>query len=200
MCAPHRMRLGKTQVASSLSSLSVKNSMCFWLFFFGTRCATSVTRASRIMTPSITAVLVGRASVMVALPKLHPSLREDGVLPLSESVMSALNRELHMQVHPLKVMSHYSSSCFMLLFNIKVSISWAGVFFFYAEVLEAELEDEDGGNLARKVGEAVTNTIGVVVTAIDIPLGELCGKPKGYLLGSRHILPVSENIHWCSAL
>ncbi|XP_077476280.1 zinc finger FYVE domain-containing protein 1-like [Stigmatopora argus] len=32
-------------------------------------------------------------------------------------------------------------------------------------------EEEEGGNLARKVGEAVTNTIGVVVTAIDIPLG-----------------------------
>lgn len=39
--------------------------------------------------------------------------------------------------------------------------------FFYAEC-----EEEDGGTLARKVGEAVTNTIGVVVTAIDIPLGE----------------------------
>lgn len=41
----------------------------------------------------------------------------------------------------------------------------------YAELLEAELEEEEGGTLARKVGEAVTNTIGVVVTAIDIPLG-----------------------------
>nr|XP_020469604.1 zinc finger FYVE domain-containing protein 1-like isoform X2 [Monopterus albus] len=38
-------------------------------------------------------------------------------------------------------------------------------------LLEAELEQEQGGTLARKVGEAVTNTIGVVVTAIDIPLG-----------------------------
>ncbi|XP_019742667.1 zinc finger FYVE domain-containing protein 1-like [Hippocampus comes] len=34
-----------------------------------------------------------------------------------------------------------------------------------------EEEEEEGGTLARKVGEAVTNTIGVVVTAIDIPLG-----------------------------
>lgn len=42
----------------------------------------------------------------------------------------------------------------------------------HAELLEAELDEEDGGTLARKVGEAVTNTIGVVVTAIDIPLGE----------------------------
>lgn len=43
--------------------------------------------------------------------------------------------------------------------------------------LYVELEEEEGGTLARKVGEAVTNTIGVVVTAIDIPLGECCPKP-----------------------
>lgn len=48
--------------------------------------------------------------------------------------------------------------------------------FLVAEMLEAELEEEEGGNLARKVGEAVTNTIGAVVTAIDIPLGECCPK------------------------
>ncbi|XP_013867787.1 zinc finger FYVE domain-containing protein 1 [Austrofundulus limnaeus] len=41
----------------------------------------------------------------------------------------------------------------------------------YAEILASDLEDEEGSTLARKVGEAVTNTIGVVVTAIDIPLG-----------------------------
>nr|XP_040054814.1 zinc finger FYVE domain-containing protein 1-like isoform X2 [Gasterosteus aculeatus aculeatus] len=41
----------------------------------------------------------------------------------------------------------------------------------YAELLEAEPEEEEGGTLARKVGEAVTNTFGVVATAIDIPLG-----------------------------
>lgn len=49
-------------------------------------------------------------------------------------------------------------------------------YFLYAELIEAELEEEEGGTLARKVGEAVTNTIGVVVTAIDIPLGECCSK------------------------
>ena len=53
------------------------------------------------------------------------------------------------------------------------------MFPLYAELLEAELEEEDGGHLARKVGEAVTNTIGVVVTAIDIPLGERCQRPRG---------------------
>uniref|UniRef100_A0A3Q3DZL4 Zinc finger FYVE-type containing 1 n=1 Tax=Labrus bergylta TaxID=56723 RepID=A0A3Q3DZL4_9LABR len=42
---------------------------------------------------------------------------------------------------------------------------------FEQRLLEAEPEEEEGGTLARKVGEAVTNTIGVVVTAIDIPLG-----------------------------
>ncbi|MBN3304972.1 ZFYV1 protein, partial [Amia calva] len=40
------------------------------------------------------------------------------------------------------------------------------------ELLESELEDEEGGTLiARKMGEAVQNTLGAVVTAIDIPLG-----------------------------
>lgn len=40
----------------------------------------------------------------------------------------------------------------------------------------AELpSDEEGGTLiARKVGEAVQNTLGAVVTAMDIPLGEFC--------------------------
>ncbi|KAF7201957.1 zinc finger FYVE domain-containing protein 1-like [Nothobranchius furzeri] len=41
----------------------------------------------------------------------------------------------------------------------------------HAEILASVLDEEEGGTLARKVGEAVTNTIGVVVTAIDIPLG-----------------------------
>ncbi|XP_061749814.1 zinc finger FYVE domain-containing protein 1-like isoform X2 [Nerophis ophidion] len=41
----------------------------------------------------------------------------------------------------------------------------------HTEREKEEEEEEEGGTLARKVGEAVTNTIGVVVTAIDIPLG-----------------------------
>lgn len=43
----------------------------------------------------------------------------------------------------------------------------------HTELLEAEPagEEEEGGNLARKVGEAVSSTLGAVVTAIDIPLG-----------------------------
>ncbi|XP_059908211.1 zinc finger FYVE domain-containing protein 1-like [Gadus macrocephalus] len=38
----------------------------------------------------------------------------------------------------------------------------------HADLLE---EEEEGGTLARKVGEVVTNTLGAVATAIDIPLG-----------------------------
>lgn len=41
-----------------------------------------------------------------------------------------------------------------------------------AELLDAALEEEGGTLIARKVGEAVQNTLGAVVGAIDIPLGE----------------------------
>lgn len=41
-----------------------------------------------------------------------------------------------------------------------------------AELLDAALEEEGGTLMARKVGEAVQNTLGAVVGAIDIPLGE----------------------------
>ena len=41
-----------------------------------------------------------------------------------------------------------------------------------AELLDAALEEEGGTLIARKVGEAVQNTFGAVVGAIDIPLGE----------------------------
>lgn len=43
-----------------------------------------------------------------ALPKLRPSLREAGVLPLSESVTSASSRELLTQVHTLSIMPNVS--------------------------------------------------------------------------------------------
>nr|KAF6503563.1 zinc finger FYVE-type containing 1 [Molossus molossus] len=39
------------------------------------------------------------------------------------------------------------------------------------DVAEAQVDDEGGTLIARKVGEAVQNTLGAVVTAIDIPLG-----------------------------
>lgn len=45
-------------------------------------------------------------------------------------------------------------------------------FFSVAELLDAALEEEGGTLIARKVGEAVQNTLGAVVGAIDIPLGE----------------------------
>jgi hypothetical protein len=41
------------------------------------------------------------------------------------------------------------------------------------DVTEAQADDEGGTLIARKVGEAVQNTLGAVVTAIDIPLGGL---------------------------
>lgn len=45
-------------------------------------------------------------------------------------------------------------------------------YFHAAELLDAALEEEGGTLIARKVGEAVQNTLGAVVGAIDIPLGE----------------------------
>lgn len=45
-------------------------------------------------------------------------------------------------------------------------------FSLVAELLDAALEEEQGTLIARKVGEAVQSTLGAVVGAIDIPLGE----------------------------
>lgn len=45
-------------------------------------------------------------------------------------------------------------------------------YFPVPELLDAALEEEGGTLIARKVGEAVQNTLGAVVGAIDIPLGE----------------------------
>lgn len=45
-------------------------------------------------------------------------------------------------------------------------------YFHIAELLDAALEEEGGTLIARKVGEAVQNTLGAVVGAIDIPLGQ----------------------------
>lgn len=44
----------------------------------------------------------------------------------------------------------------------------------HADVAELPSDEEGGTLIARKVGEAVQNTLGAVVTAMDIPLGELC--------------------------
>ncbi|XP_068948198.1 zinc finger FYVE domain-containing protein 1 isoform X2 [Petaurus breviceps papuanus] len=41
----------------------------------------------------------------------------------------------------------------------------------HLDVPEAQVDEEGGTLIARKVGEAVQNTLGAVVTAIDIPLG-----------------------------
>lgn len=47
------------------------------------------------------------------------------------------------------------------------------------DVTEAQADDEGGTLIARKVGEAVQNTLGAVVTAIDIPLGGLGSASSG---------------------
>lgn len=93
MFAGHRIRLGCNHIGHLVNNILL-------LFFIpSTRCAISVTQSSWTMTPNITAVPVGKASVMAALPRPLPSLREAGVLALSESVTSASSRELHMQVN-----------------------------------------------------------------------------------------------------
>lgn len=43
----------------------------------------------------------------------------------------------------------------------------------HADVAELPSDEEGGTLIARKVGEAVQNTLGAVVTAMDFPLGEL---------------------------
>lgn len=98
----HVTRLNLDGLASSFLQLLVSNDCCY-CFSSCARCAISVMQSSRTTTPSITAVPVGRVSAMAALPKLHQSLREAGVLPLSEYVTSALSRELLMQVWTLPV-------------------------------------------------------------------------------------------------
>lgn len=52
-----------------------------------------------------------------------------------------------------------------------MGMTWCACF-PVVELLDAALEEEGGTLIARKVGEAVQNTLGAVVGAIDIPLGE----------------------------
>lgn len=49
----------------------------------------------------------------------------------------------------------------------------------HADVAELPSDEEGGTLIARKVGEAVQNTLGAVVTAMDIPLGEFCSVLMG---------------------
>lgn len=68
-------------------------------------------------------------------------------------------------------------------FFLMLTVGWIGFWpceglmscihnFPVTELLDAALEEEGGTLIARKVGEAVQNTLGAVVGAIDIPLGE----------------------------
>lgn len=61
---------------------------------------------------------------------------------------------------------------------------------FHADVAELPSDEEGGTLIARKVGEAVQNTLGAVVTAMDIPLGELCSLLMNFL--SRGIFVFTE--------
>lgn len=61
-------------------------------------------------------------------------------------------------------------------------MKWAGIgllnlsiHFYHSDVPEAQTDEEGGTVMARKVGEAVQNTLGAVATAIDIPLGKCHG-------------------------
>ncbi|CAB1342573.1 unnamed protein product [Coregonus sp. 'balchen'] len=61
------------------------------------------------------------------------------------------------------------------------------------ELLDAALEEEEGGTLSRRVGEAVQNTLGAVVTATYIPLGEYC--TLDYSVVTATYIPLGE---YCS--
>lgn len=63
-------------------------------------------------------------------------------------------------------------------------------FFSVAELLDAALEEEGGTLIARKVGEAVQNTLGAVVGAIDIPLGENLIIIRTLYMGSLYVYSV----------
>ncbi|XP_036941638.1 zinc finger FYVE domain-containing protein 1 isoform X2 [Acanthopagrus latus] len=77
------------------------------------------------------------------------------------------------------------------------------------ELLDAALEEEGGTLIARKVGEAVQNTLGAVVGAIDIPLGLVKDAARpAYWVPDQDITSCSEcqrefaprlSIHHCRA-
>lgn len=51
--------------------------------------------------------------------------------------------------------------------------AWVVSWLFSPAVADGGEDDEGSTLIARKVGEAVQNTLGAVATAIDIPLGML---------------------------
>lgn len=66
------------------------------------------------------------------------------------------------------------------------------LFLCCADVAELPSDEEGGTLIARKVGEAVQNTLGAVVTAMDIPLGELFSLLMEFFFLSRHIFGFTE--------
>lgn len=72
-----------------------------------------------------------------------------------------------------------------------------------ADVSEMQVDDEGGTLIARKVGEAVQNTLGAVVTAMDIPLGRPGSTAWAVLCGSRGLLgskKAQKHFHVCGLM
>lgn len=72
------------------------------------------------------------------------------------------------------------------------------LFLCCADVAELPSDEEGGTLIARKVGEAVQNTLGAVVTAMDIPLGELFSLLLDFFFfcWSRRIFGFTEQNFW----
>lgn len=64
----------------------------------------------------------------------------------------------------------------------------------HADVAELPSDEEGGTLIARKVGEAVQNTLGAVVTAMDIPLGEFCSVLMDFFLSKRIFVFKEQNL------
>lgn len=64
----------------------------------------------------------------------------------------------------------------------------------HADVAELPSDEEGGTLIARKVGEAVQNTLGAVVTAMDIPLGEFCSVLMGFFLSKGIFVFKEQNL------
>lgn len=64
----------------------------------------------------------------------------------------------------------------------------------HADVAELPSDEEGGTLIARKVGEAVQNTLGAVVTAMDIPLGKFSSFLMGFFLSKGVFVFKGQNL------
>ena len=128
-------------------------------------------RSSSPTTLSTTVVPAERVSVTPAPLKPGLSQREAGASHLSESATRASTTGASQPVYILISIFEWDK-----VWPLR-KVSWIGFLYLtkccpVVELLDAALEEEGGTLIARKVGEAVQNTLGAVVGAIDIPLGE----------------------------